>query len=214
MVRLMILVLIFLSLSLIGTVVAVMQPVYSDWLLLTGPVAIAAALILIRHLLWRGSHQESGELIIVDGSNVMYWQNNSPGWAPLHDLLHLLDEMGFSPALFFDANAGYLLSGHYQHDQRMAEKLGLSRQQVTVVPKGVQADGMILETARKHGASIITNDRYRDWADRFPELREEGWLVTGGYQAGELRLDLPLMSRLTSRPSPSHNVRRRWSAER
>jgi hypothetical protein len=60
-----------------------MQPVYSDWLLLTGPVAIAAALILIRHLLWRGSHQESGELIIVDGSNVMYWQNNSPGWAPL-----------------------------------------------------------------------------------------------------------------------------------
>ncbi len=41
------------------------------------------------------------------------------------------------------------------------------------------------------GAIVITNDRFRDWAYTFPEVRRKGHLVRGGYRAGALWLDLP-----------------------
>lgn len=60
-----------------------------------------------------------------------------------------------------------------------------------VVNKGEPADPMILKMARDMGAIVITNDRFRDWAIDFPEVRTRGHLVRGGYRDGTLRLDLP-----------------------
>ena len=35
----------------------------------------------------------------------------------------------------------------------------------------------------------VTNDRFRDWADVHPEVREPGHLIRGGYRDGVLWLD-------------------------
>jgi len=94
--------------------------------------------------------------------------------------------MGYAPGVIFDANAGYLLKGRYKHDDAMAGYLGLAEDWVMVVPKGTIADSYLLTVARDVGAPIVTNDRYRDWADAFPEVTEPGRLIRGGYRDGAL----------------------------
>ena len=63
----------------------------------------------------------------------------------------------------------------------VAHLLNLPREQVFVVPKGSQADPFLLETAREQRARIVTNDRYRDWAETYPEVHEPGFLVRGDW---------------------------------
>ncbi|WP_342025477.1 hypothetical protein [Jannaschia faecimaris] len=60
-----------------------------------------------------------------------------------------------------------------------------------VVHKGEPAAPRILAMARDMGAIVVTDDRYRDWADDFPEVRRKGHLVRGGYRDGKLWLNLP-----------------------
>jgi hypothetical protein len=66
--------------------------------------------------------------------------------------------------------------------------LGLEARQVLVVHKGTPADPFLLQTAREFGARIVTNDRYRDWAEAHPQVREPGFLIRGDVQAGRVRL--------------------------
>lgn len=127
--------------------------------------------------------------IFVDGSNVLYWEDQTPQIAPLHDLVALLKSKGYRPHVMFDANAGYLLVGRYLHNQEFARVLGLRRLQVTVVDKGVPADLELLSAARRHRTRVVTNDMFRDWTERFPEIRTQAHLVHGGYHNGNLWLD-------------------------
>ena len=80
--------------------------------------------------------------------------------------------------------------GRYRHDGAMASLLGLPVAQVMVVPKGQVADGWILAAARDLGAPVVTNDRYRDWAEVHPEVTEPGRLIRGGVREGKIWLDL------------------------
>lgn len=38
------------------------------------------------------------------------------------------------------------------------------------------------------GARIVTNDRYRDWAEAHPEIATPGHLIRGGWREGKLWL--------------------------
>lgn len=96
----------------------------------------------------------------------------------------------YTPGVVFDANAGYLLSGKYQHDGALAKSLGIPEERVMVVPKGTPADPAILAAALDLGAKIVTNDRFRDWADQHPEIHQPGYLIRGGFKSGELWLDV------------------------
>ena len=53
-----------------------------------------------------------------------------------------------------------------------------------VVPKGTQADTYLLETAQEFGVRIVTNDRFRDWAEAHPQVLEPGFLIRGGMREG------------------------------
>lgn len=129
-------------------------------------------------------------VILIDGSNVMHWQDNTPSLAPLQAVIGLVRDAGFTPGVVFDANAGYKLAGRYRDDAELARLLGLPVAQVLVVPKGQPADPVLLAVAAKEGARIITNDRFRDWAAAQPELVRPGQLIGGGYREGRLWLDL------------------------
>lgn len=156
---------------------------------------IAAALAATFAVLWwrrsrpRGRRTDKAEVwVLVDGSNVMHWQDNTASLAPVQAVVARLAELGYVPGVVFDANAGWKLQGRYLHDNAFARLLGLETRQVLVVEKGTQADPFLLNTAREFGARIVTNDRFRDWVGDYPEVAEPGLLVSGGMQEGRVWL--------------------------
>lgn len=150
---------------------------------------IGAALAFVAHLLAslrRGrlpDRRGARPLVVVDGSNVMYWEDNTPKIETIRQAVQELGRRGFEVGVVFDANAGYLLTDRYQHDGFFSRTLDLPQDRVMVVPKGTPADPFILMAARDMGARIVTNDQFRDWVQEFPEVRNDGFLIPGGYTA-------------------------------
>jgi hypothetical protein len=154
---------------------------------------LAAALAGVFAVLWWTRSRRAGRLaaetwVLVDGSNVMHWQDNTPQLAPVRAVVEELRAQGYVPGVVFDANAGWKLMGRYLHDGDFARLLGLERRQVLVVAKGTPADPFLLQTAREFDARIVTNDRFRDWAEAHPQVREPGFLIRGGMQDGKVWL--------------------------
>ena len=176
--------------SLVGIAVAFVAPGWSDLLLLAGPTALAALFLLVQQVR-RNRANAKADWVVLDGSNVMHWKDGTPHMDPVKEVLACLTAQGFTPGVVFDANAGYLLSGRYRHDGWLSRTLGLPEDRVMVVNKGEPADRKILTAARDMGAFVVTNDRYRDWAEDFPEVKMSEHLARGGYRDGNLWLDLP-----------------------
>jgi hypothetical protein len=109
---------------------------------------------------------------------------------------------GFRPVVWFDANAGYLTAGRYLGPQLLSGQIGVPARQVFVAEKGVPADPMILHEATSLGARVVTNDRYRDWAERFPKVQEPGFLVRGRIRDGAVSLRLQVPTADAPRPMP------------
>lgn len=174
-----------LLVSLAGIGAALALPGWSDLVLIAGPAALASLYLLLRAILTRPKRRP----VILDGSNVMYWRDETPDLDTLRAVLAHVTSLGMRPGVVFDANAGYLLFGGYKHDRAFGRALGLPTDRVMVVPKGTPADPMILTAARELGAQIVTNDRYRDWVGDFPELQTPGHLIRGGITAGKVWLD-------------------------
>ena len=170
-----------------GVVVALMRHGQADWLLLAGPCAVASLYLLLRAY---RNRPPPPRWVVIDGSNVLHWKDGVPQIDTLREVVRQLAALGFTPSVVFDANAGYQISGKYQHDGAMGRLLGLPESRILVVGKGTPADPQILTAARQLGARIVTNDRYRDWADDHPEVREPGYLIRGGYRDGALWLEM------------------------
>lgn len=176
-------VLLFLSLAGLGAAFAL--PGWSDLVLIAGPTTVASLYLLLRAA--QGQH---GGYVVLDGSNVMYWRGDGPDVDAVRDVLAHARRLGLTPGVVFDANAGHLLFGRYADDAAFAQFLKLRGDRALVVPKGEPADATILEAARSLRARIITNDKYRDWVEEFPELNEPGLLIPGGYRDGKVWLDV------------------------
>ncbi|MEI4473534.1 NYN domain-containing protein [Frigidibacter sp. MR17.24] len=183
---------VILMASCAALIASLLSPQLTDLLLIAAPCALAS-LFLILKTAWRARLSRSAKRswIILDGSNIMHWKGTGPDTAVVKDAIRLLVARGFTPGVVFDANVGYKLFDRYQDDGALAKLLGLPQDRVLVVPKGTPADEIILSAARDHGARVVTNDRYRDWAERHPEVSEEGFLVRGGYRDGAVWLALP-----------------------
>ena len=77
------------------------------------------------------------------------------------------------------ANVGYKIGDRYLGPYPLSQMLGISVRQVFVAPKGTPADPLILDDAKILAARVITNDRFRDWTDSYPQIKETGFLVHG-----------------------------------
>ncbi|SOC12826.1 NYN domain-containing protein [Rhodobacter maris] len=154
------------------------------------PLLILLALVYLLLVLRRWRIGRARPAILIDGSNVMHWRDNTPSLEPVIEIVAPLQAAGFRPGVVFDANAGYKLEGRYRDDAVLARRIGLPEAQVLVVPKGQPADPTLLAAAREFDARIITNDRFRDWETDHPELRLPGRLIRGGYRNGRLWLEL------------------------
>ena len=154
-----------------------------------------------------GRSGKQGNWVLIDGSNVMHWLDNTPQLAPVLQVLAMLKAEGLAPRIVFDANAGYDLFGKYLNGSDFARILSLPHDQVLVVPKGTQADGFLLASARNLKVRIVTNDRYRDWAEMHPEVNTPDFLIPGGMQDGKVWLTGREPTRgVSAQPSPSPAV--------
>lgn len=183
---------VLLLVSLGGVIAAAVLPAVQDLVLVAGPSAVASLYLLLRAWLARKrtARTAAARWIVIDGSNVMHWKDATPRLETLREVVTHLEDLGLVPGVVFDANAGYLISGRYQHDHALGRMLGIPADRVLVVDRGTPADPTILAAARSLGARVVTNDRYRDWAGQHPEVATPGFLIRGGYREGRLWLDL------------------------
>ena len=179
--------------SFAGIGVSLALPQLSDLILLAAPCAVASIFLLLRGCFQRGiTGRKSVKLkfIVLDGSNIMHWKDGKPKVETVREVVQYLKGQGYSPGVVFDANAGHILFGKYHHHCAMGKQIGLPEDRVMVAQKGTPADPTILAAARDLGASIVTNDRYKDWSDTHPEVHDPGRLIRGGYREGALWLDM------------------------
>ena len=149
---------------------------------------IMLLLFVAAALLWLRARRSKRRYVIIDGSNLLYWKDQVPHLDPVRAAVGALKATGARPVVWFDANAGYLVSERFLDAAVFARKLGLPPGQVHVAPKGMPADPLLLEAAELLGAQVVSNDRYRDWQDRFAFVREPGRVLRGGYENGRFVL--------------------------
>ncbi len=162
----------------------------------------AAALASIGLILWffRLRKRPEPRWVVIDGSNVMHWAEGPPTLDTVAAVLSEVKAQGLLPLVWFDANVGYKVADRYLGPGRLARHLRLDERQVRVAPKGTPADPLLLKDARFLGAQVVTNDRYRDWAESHPMIGEPGFLVRGRLQNDAVILDLGRDG--DSRPAP------------
>jgi hypothetical protein len=147
----------------------------------------------LRQWLWRKEQApvqprtRQGKPIVVDGSNVMHW-GGDPSLMVVKRVIGALKERGFEPIVYFDANVGYKLTNKHIDGSDMAVELGLPKDDVTLAPSGTPADPILLKHAADDGMRVVTNDRFLDWKQDFPKLRDKGFLVKGRWQQGSVIL--------------------------
>jgi hypothetical protein len=168
---------------------AAVTPGWGDFALIAGLMAVASLILLLIRPRGERAARDPRQ-VIVDGSNVMHWRDNTPDLATLKAVIARLTALGYHPGVVFDANAGYLVAGGFRNDLAFSKLLGLPRDHILVVPKGTTADEYILAFAKQSGAPIISNDRYRDWEAQHPEIRQPGRLVRGGWVDGGPWVDM------------------------
>ena len=107
--------------------------------------------------------------VVIDGANVAYEERSAGGKPKFSNLLKVrreLEEKGFEAVILVDASLKYDID-----DQEQLEKL-IQSQQVRQVPAGTDADYFIIQFADQLDALIVTNDRYKDYAQQYPWIPE------------------------------------------
>ena len=125
---------------------------------------------------------------IFDGSNI-YHLGHAHGFdaRPLGELVAQLRLEGYRIVCFFDANIFYTLSehgafpSHQTHCVALLEDIfGLERNEIYVVPSGVQADKYVLESLRHLPISFaVSNDQYRDYAKDYASVMKDKYWRKG-----------------------------------
>ena len=108
-------------------------------------------------------------MVVIDGANVAYEERSAGGKPKLSNLLKVrreLEERGFEAVILVDASLKYDID-----DQEQLETL-IQSQQIRQVPAGTDADFFIIQFADQLDALMVTNDRYKDYADRYPWVPE------------------------------------------
>ncbi len=124
--------------------------------------------------------------ILVDGSNVMHWVDNTPRVETLQRVLAKLRNTGNDPILCFDANIGYKLVNQHMNTPDLAKFFGVAQRNILICPSGTDADAMILKIAVDKGLPVVSNDGYRDYPDLITQVSR----MTGKFKAHEVSLRL------------------------
>jgi hypothetical protein len=106
------------------------------------------------------------KIALVDGANVAHSGEEGARLDNILLICEKLEEEGLEPIVVVDASLRHAIDERGEYE-RMVEA-GRIRQ----APAGTNADYFILSFARELDATVVSNDRFREFADAFPEARE------------------------------------------
>lgn len=109
--------------------------------------------------------------IVIDGTNVMYWQDNTADLDTLKSVVEYLKSKDILPYVFLDASSRHHLGESSLDEKGFARRLGLHPGRVMVCPAQTEADAFILKFARQEGLPILSNDRFGDRAKKAKGLK-------------------------------------------
>ena len=111
--------------------------------------------------------EDRSNRVLVDGSNVAFSsEGERPRLANITAIRDKLVEEGLDPIVVVDAALRHQIDDDAGFERLVDE--GIIRQ----APAGTDADYFILSFAEELDASIVSNDRFRDRIDKYPELRK------------------------------------------
>jgi hypothetical protein len=128
--------------------------------------------------------EDGKRLAIVDASNVAH---SSEGDRAVLDNIRVvcdkLVEEGYTPIVVADAALRHQIDDPGQYEELVEN--GTIRQ----APAGTDADYFILSFARELDASVVSNDRFRDRQQAFPEARDRAirYMIVSGEVVFERR---------------------------
>jgi Zc3h12a-like ribonuclease protein len=113
------------------------------------------------------ARQERSGKALVDGSNVAHSSEGGQGRLRNIELVvEKLREDGFEPIVVADAAL------RHQIDQPEKYEAMIDAGEIRQAPAGTDADFFILSFARELDANIVSNDRFRDRLESFPDARD------------------------------------------
>jgi hypothetical protein len=111
--------------------------------------------------------QERSGKALVDGSNVAHSSEGGEGRLRNIELVvEKLREDGLEPIVVSDAAL------RYQIDETAKYETLIDEGHIRQAPAGTDADDVILSFARELDAHIVSNDRFRDRLESFPDAHE------------------------------------------
>jgi hypothetical protein len=111
--------------------------------------------------------KQESRVVIVDGSNVAHsTEGDRARLENIRIVSAKLTEEGYEPVVVVDAALRHQIDDATGYEQMVED--GRIRQ----APAGTDADYFILSFARELDAGVVSNDRYRNRLDAFPEARE------------------------------------------
>ena len=111
--------------------------------------------------------EDETRTVIVDGSNVAHSSEGDK--AQLDNIRVLRDHLrddGYEPIIVADAAL------RHQIDDEPGFEQMVETGEIKQAPAGTDADYFILSFARELDANIVSNDRFKDRLQAFPEIRE------------------------------------------
>ncbi|QFT58393.1 Zc3h12a-like Ribonuclease NYN domain protein [Sulfitobacter sp. THAF37] len=119
--------------------------------------------------------------IVIDGTNVLYWDGDVAELASLRLVVSALLNRGWAPLVFLDASSRHHLKDRSLTEKTFAKALDLPQNRVIVYPAGTEADAFLLKYARDHNLPVLSNDQFRDRPQIAGKLR----LVRGIFANGK-----------------------------
>jgi hypothetical protein len=130
------------------------------------------------------SERSERTVAIVDGSNVAYsTEGNGPTLGNILLVCDKLRDEGLEPVVVVDAALRHQIDDATGFERLVDD--GVLRQ----APAGTDADYFILSFARELDAFVVSNDRFRDLADKFPDVRDRAirYMIVAGEVVFERR---------------------------
>jgi hypothetical protein len=119
--------------------------------------------------------------IVIDGTNVMYWDGEQADLATLRSVVNTLLKRKYAPVVFLDASSRHHLKDKSLNERDFAKALGLPQSRVIVCPAGSEADAFLLKYAKEHDMPVVSNDQFRDRAQVAKKLK----IVKGVFARGK-----------------------------
>ena len=126
---------------------------------------------------------DGAEEYLLDGSNIMHWDKVRNGISIKYviAITEGLQSMNKPFQVYFDATAKHILAKYNPQEVQLYEKLLKGQSDKFLqVPAGTCADSFLLFLAdQKSSRFIITNDRFKDHADKYPWVHDSKRLLHG-----------------------------------